>query len=260
MLPFLEHKDTDLFLYSYKNFSFPSHFHSGLELICAAEGSITLTVGGSDWEVPQNGLGVVLPGQIHSYRTPAETANSGGIILLGQRLLGEYDGEFSGKSLKKPVFRLKDLHPHCAVAIETLLRSGGESLRLQKAYARLFLCRFLPEADFAAGGGQDDPLLYSLVKYMSDHYRESISLGQAAEALYVNKYHLSRLFSGAMKMNFNDYLNSLRINAAVQLLDSTDLPVTKIAYEVGFGNVRTFNRAFLKQVGAPPRAYRNSRI
>lgn len=33
MITFPEHNDTDLFLYSYKNFSFPTHFHSEMEII-----------------------------------------------------------------------------------------------------------------------------------------------------------------------------------------------------------------------------------
>ncbi len=260
MLPFMEQKNTDLFLYSYRNFSFPAHFHDGLEIIYALGGTVTLNVEGENYPVAQGKLGVVLPGQIHSYDAPPQTANEGRIILLGQRLLGEYYPDLSGRSLEEPVFTLEELHPHCKSAVETLVMSGGEDVRLQKAYASLFLCRFLPSARLTDTGHGGDPLLYSLVRYMGDHFRENIGLGDVAAALYVSKYHLSRLFSQSLKMNFNSYLNSLRVNAAIGLMDSADLAITKIAYEVGFGNVRTFNRAFLKETGVTPRIFRKRNI
>ncbi len=256
MLPFMEQKNTDLFLYDYKNFSFPAHFHSGLELIYAMEGPITLLVEGGSFEIAAGELGVVFPGQIHSYETPAGNLNSGKILLLGQRLLGEYNAELSGRAVRYPVFALSKLHGDCALAIDTLLTLGGEDVRLQKAYAQLFLCRFLQAAELGAARPAEEGLVYSLVKYMEENFQEDISLGSAAGALYVSSFHLSRIFSKVLKMNFNDYLNSLRINAAVQLMDSTDLPITRIAYEVGFGSGRTFNRAFKKQMNTTPSAFR----
>ena len=259
MLPFMEQKNTDLFLYDYKSFSFPAHFHSGLEIIFALKEPITLTVNGSDHLVKEGSVGVVLPEEVHSYHTPEGIDNEGKVILLGQRLLGEYAKKLSGKRLTEPVIPLSALHPDCETAVSTLISAANEDVLLQKTYAALFLCRFIQAADFDSADSPSDTLLLPLVRYMGDHYRESIGLGDAAEALYVSKYHLSRIFSRVMKMNFNDYLNSLRVNAAIGLLDSTDLPVTKIAYEVGFGNVRTFNHAFLKHTGSTPAAFRRGK-
>ncbi len=259
MLPFMEQKNTDLFLYDYKNFSFPAHFHSGMELIYAMQGRITLVVEGDNHEIGEGELGIVFPGQIHSYETSLGNINNGKIILLGQRLLGEYNAELSGYAVASPVFALSRLHADCIAAINTLISSDGEDIRVQKAYSQLFLCRFLPAVQLIARGPSEEGLLYSLVKYMEENFRENISLTDVANALYVSKYHLSRIFSRVLKKNFNDYLNSLRINAAVQLMDSTELSITKIAYEVGFGNNRTFNRAFQKQMNTTPGAFRKNR-
>ena len=73
-----------------------------------------------------------------------------------------------------------------------------------------------------------------------------------------SKYYISHLFSMKLKVRFNDYINSLRINDACRQLRQTDKTVTEISECVGFNTLRTFNRAFIKQVGTSPSEYRKS--
>ena len=58
--------------------------------------------------------------------------------------------------------------------------------------------------------------------------------------------------------SFNQYVNSLRVNLAQNLLRSTKKSVLDICYECGFDSQRTFNRAFKELCGASPSAYRNT--
>ncbi len=95
---------------------------------------------------------------------------------------------------------------------------------------------------------------------MERHFKENLTLSKVADALYVSKYTLSGIFSRILGTSFNDYLNGLRINLAVQLLENSDSTVTDIAYEAGFGNVRTFNRAFMKLIGVTPTEYRRMHL
>ena len=57
-------------------------------------------------------------------------------------------------------------------------------------------------------------------------------------------------------MSFNDYINRLRVQAAQDLLRSTDRPVTEVMLEVGFESQSTFNRVFRDIQGITPREYR----
>ncbi|MGN1097691.1 MAG: helix-turn-helix domain-containing protein, partial [Clostridia bacterium] len=173
-----------------------------------------------------------------------------------QRLIGEYKNELNNFNPECPVFKLSVLDGDCIHAVDVLRRSAGADVRRQKAYALLFLCGFLPSARLEPVSPADENTLYPLVKYMEQHFREDISLDDVADALYMSRYRLSGIFSHALNMSFNDYLNSLRVNLAIQLMDTTDNSVTSIAFEVGFGNVRTFNRAFKKQCGITPTEFR----
>lgn len=59
-------------------------------------------------------------------------------------------------------------------------------------------------------------------------------------------------------INFNDYLNNLRIEHAKELLISLDLRVQEIALQVGYLNVNSFIRMFKRASGLTPGEYRKS--
>lgn len=55
---------------------------------------------------------------------------------------------------------------------------------------------------------------------------------------------------------FNEYLNRIRIQAAQELIRTSDLPIGRIAEEVGFANQSYFGKVFKKQTGSSPQLYR----
>ena len=69
---------------------------------------------------------------------------------------------------------------------------------------------------------------------------------------YQNESYISHLFSDTLHTTLTDYITALRVNDAVELLTNTDWTIGRIAEELGFGSVRSFNRAFLKRMGMPP--------
>ena len=104
----------------------------------------------------------------------------------------------------------------------------------------------------------DSETLRALVSYCSRNFAENLSLSVLEEHLHLNKYYISHLFSEKLGMRFNDYVNSLRISEAQRLLVNSDLSITHISEQVGFNTLRTFNRAFFKQMGLTPSEYRKS--
>ena len=59
-----------------------------------------------------------------------------------------------------------------------------------------------------------------------------------------------------MNRNFKDYVSSLRINLAKQLLRTTDLQISAVAARVGYQNAYSFARFFKLNVGCAPNEYR----
>ena len=80
---------------------------------------------------------------------------------------------------------------------------------------------------------------------------EPITLETVAHALGVSRIHLSHIFSQQLRINFRQYINALRIDRACFLLRNPSYSISEIAYLCGYGNPRTFHRAFLTQCEVP---------
>ncbi len=89
----------------------------------------------------------------------------------------------------------------------------------------------------------------------------SLSLQQASDELEINPTYLSREFSKYFEnLSFGEYIRKLRIEKAMNLMDTTTYPLTEIAYLTGFSDQSHFTRIFKKQVGQTPTIYRKNKL
>ena len=91
----------------------------------------------------------------------------------------------------------------------------------------------------------------------------NLKLNQLAEQIGISSNHLSQLLNENIKMSFNDYLNSKRIQRVKELLGtdgSKHLNLYGIALTCGFNSKNTFNRAFKKETGLTPSEYRKKNV
>lgn len=87
----------------------------------------------------------------------------------------------------------------------------------------------------------------------------SLSLKDISQELDLHPAYVSRAFSKYFdNLSFGEYIRKLRIEKAVQLLETTGLSLTEIAYLTGFSDQSHFNRIFKKQMGMQPSVYRKS--
>lgn len=92
--------------------------------------------------------------------------------------------------------------------------------------------------------------------YLDEHYAEDVSLSALAERYGVSYSHLSKLFHDYSGLTFREYLLSLRIDRAAELLLSTGMPVKRVAYESGFRDTGYFIRQFKRKRGLTPVNFR----
>lgn len=112
-----------------------------------------------------------------------------------------------------------------------------------------------------AGKRKDAPQsIQYLMKYMENNYAEHLTLDYLASFANMNKYYLSKKFKKYTGFSPNDYLISLRINHAKNLLKMTPLPASKIAHQVGIHDVNNFTNLFKKKTGMTPIQYRNTNV
>nr|WP_322923904.1 helix-turn-helix transcriptional regulator [Paenibacillus sp. SGZ-1014] len=93
---------------------------------------------------------------------------------------------------------------------------------------------------------------------MRQNYDRSIRMEQIAAAVNVHPGYLHRVFRKHMDTTPTEYLNTLRMEKAMMLLGSTDIPIAEIADYVGVTSRQYFHLLFKKHTGQTPADYRKT--
>lgn len=89
----------------------------------------------------------------------------------------------------------------------------------------------------------------------------SLSLKEISDSLQVHPAYLSRAFSKYFdNLTFGDYIRKLRVEKAIQLLETRKYTLSEIAYLTGFSDQSHFTRIFKKHTGLPPSVYKKKRL
>jgi two-component system response regulator YesN len=94
------------------------------------------------------------------------------------------------------------------------------------------------------------------INYVDANYDKPISLAEVAKACHLSVSRLAHLFKEQMGITVIDYLTSVRIERAKQLLLATNQNCTEICFQVGYCNQSYFTRTFKELVGMTPRQFR----
>lgn len=98
-----------------------------------------------------------------------------------------------------------------------------------------------------------------LIQKSMDYIHENFAdIGETEAAAYVNMSYsyYSRLFRRVVGKNFNDYLTTVRINAAERMLLTSSRSITEIAHATGFATSSHFIDKFRKCKNTTPKQYR----
>ncbi|WP_420963730.1 helix-turn-helix domain-containing protein [Brucella sp. IR073] len=101
-----------------------------------------------------------------------------------------------------------------------------------------------------------EPRVLRALDYAEAHLADDISLDDLAAIAAMSRFHFARAFREAVGMPPHAYVVSRRIERAKDLLRSTRLSVTEIAWRVGYANPGKFAAQFRKLTGATPGAWR----
>lgn len=237
------------------------HLHKHIELVCLYEGTTVGVIDSHEYVIEGGDVFIAFPNQVHSFVSKGEERYV--LFILDPDLLPEYGDQFTMTVPSSPL--VKGALRKCP-ALEMLFcglteasdkkNANAYAETMRKGYLLSILGALFCEMELEPPHGADATILKAIVNYCMRNFTSDLSLSVLETELHVSKYYISHLFSERLKIRFNDYINSFRISAACRYLHQNDKSVTEISRLVGFNTLRTFNRAFVKQVGVTPSAYK----
>ena len=127
-------------------------------------------------------------------------------------------------------------------------RVGMKINEYRKTYARVGeICKV-----------DDSRKAYEIVRYIYRYYDQELTAQNTASRFGMSVQELNRVLMYQLEKNFEEYLNSVRVNRACELLISTDASVMDIALEVGYHNAKTLTRNFVKHKLMTPQSFRTA--
>ncbi|MFB0971771.1 MAG: AraC family transcriptional regulator [Neofamilia sp.] len=103
-----------------------------------------------------------------------------------------------------------------------------------------------------------DERIKKVLTYIHENYKHKVKLNDIAEASNLSRSESCRFFKTMTGQTPFEYLLNYRINASFKILRETDLPITEVAQEVGFGSVSYFIEQFRKMTKITPLQFRKS--
>lgn len=100
-------------------------------------------------------------------------------------------------------------------------------------------------------------LIALALEYIESNYNKPIGLTEISEYTRTSENHLSTLFREVTGINFLQYLNSYRINKAIDLLMNDNMNISEVAECCGFPTPSYFTKIFKRLVGIAPRQFRD---
>ena len=106
------------------------------------------------------------------------------------------------------------------------------------------------------GYSSRDSIIDDVIFYIKHNFQSNITLENIAPLFGYNSSYLGKIFSKKMGVNFNTYLDSIRIESSKELLLSSKSQVYRVAEKVGYRNVDYFHIKFKKYTGMSPAEFR----
>lgn len=98
-------------------------------------------------------------------------------------------------------------------------------------------------------------IVSKVIRYVREHYDQSISLQSVAEEVGMNRSQLSRLIKKELGVTFPEYLNNIRLDKAKELIAESRYKLYEVAEKCGYSNFEHFSRLFKKVTGSSPKEW-----
>ena len=237
-----------------RNTKFYPHFHSHIEIYLVISGEFEVLINDRRKKLRSGELSVAFSYDVHSYNSPNDTEVY--CLIIPPIYFDEFLPLLSSKHEGSPFIDDRQTYETVKKAMERLMEATNAISK--QGYVYVILGEILNKMPIIADTETPDMRFSSdILIYVSQHFREELTLPMLAARFGYNPSYLSRNFHNTFGISFGKYLTMLRLREAVLLLHKNEMNITDCALESGFGSLRSFYRAFRDEFDCSPKEYLN---
>lgn len=229
------------------------HFHHQLELLYIESGNINVILNEERKTLKEGQLVIIDSFDNHQY-IPESNAISH-CLIIPVHYLKKYASSLNNKTLKNHFITNEEDVKRIVNCMNNVVNSLDENELILEGNINILLGNIIKDNIINEKNKTNYDLVKSILIYIEDNFKSSISLDSIAKHFGYSKYYFSHLFNKCFHCNLNDYLNLVRCRHTINYVLEDHMSVSEAAFASGFVSMRTFYRTFKKNFNETPNDY-----
>jgi AraC-like DNA-binding protein len=225
----------------------------------------------SFFKLEKGDLLMIRPGAIHAFLDAEPSEYARAAIYINPRflepLLGKEFEERAKSSDGVILVRAPEIYDEVLEELHIIMEHKDISNEKFNFLTMSLICKWiyylltlenivlLPKTEIKNNKRMDE-----ILRYITLNYTKPLTIPHIAGRFFISEYHLSRTFKKYVGKSITEYINMMRLDKAMNLLQShPERKISTIAKECGFHTVSHFNHEFQKNFGMAPSEYRRGK-
>lgn len=243
--------------------SFEPHIHDSVEIYIFIKGSVDYIVEGNTYSLSPYDILVFNGNELHNAHILKNTDYERIVINIKHEFftsfgitdyLKIFTDRKSGTSNLINGFSVKSSGIYsCLMRIEQYINETGKQNDMVVRSALIEFLHIINKIHTKSDNHTNKNIIISdILSYINKNLNSPLSLEATANAFFVSKYYLCRIFKQHTGLTFNKYVTAKRI-ALVRSLIKSGMTISEAASNAGFGNYSNFYRLYVGLTGKNPK-------
>jgi len=254
------------------------HWHEEAEFTIIREGHATYQIGPETFHVSKGDLLFIPPNTLHSIYLESKKIMISDTLVFHLDMIGYSSMDQCSISFLRPFYngtlKLMPYMNHACPYYNEIYDSIDSALycvnerppyyefllreKINHIFFLMFKHNCLTEIKISKSAAVHMEKVKQALLFIQENYKEPITVRQLAKLCNFSEIHFMNFFKKVVGIPCMEYIIQLRLKIAADLIITTNLSISEIALECGFGNLSNFNRKFKANFQVTPREYRKS--
>lgn len=238
------------------------HWHPEVEIIYIDNGSLLLFVNEKKYIMKENDVMLVNPYELHGM-TMIDECIWHAIVFNPRLIYGFDDSIIKSKYFKNSPFHNLLLQYSTKYYLKEILAidksNNNYELKIIKNLLSLYdeIYQNIDDNLLTSSSAINNLKVKRLIDFINENYNNKIKIDDVAHKLGICRSEVCKLFRDELHTTFTEYISKLRIEHAIELLNSSEANITQISEFVGFSSPSYFTETFKKFFNISPLEYKN---